>query len=55
MAAYNNNTREAYNDIRQAIKDVVKNFEDLTASIYRIGNSFATIQEKHSDLTNAVP
>ena len=55
ITTYNTGIKSIYDEIREAIKSAMKNLDDLTASIYRIGNCFASMQEKHSNLTTNVP
>ncbi len=35
---------EVYQSMRQDIKELVKNLEDLTITVYKIANSFAEMQ-----------
>ena len=46
---------EIYQNLRQDVKELLKNLEDLTITVYKIANNFAEMQEKYSALIDAAP
>lgn len=46
---------ESYNGLRNDVKEMLTNLEDLTLNVYKVANGFAEMQEKYSALVETSP
>lgn len=55
LEGYTVGVTETYNGLRNDVKEVLKNLEDITLNVYKVANGFAEMQEKYSALIDASP